>query len=317
MSRIQAVRSARAATAAAADKACSRDHDRSAGRQGTREGATASWTKILYNLPMILTAARAACPGAPRSARVARRPGYNPYARRDWLRISHRLATGMTAGEVARAEAVEVAEIEGLLAQPDFSGLVDAARALAARPDAEQTARLVTLARFALEMALADGDMRVAFFILREADRGRDPAATVAEGVLAASRRKAPGGDAATFRPPRSASPRPRGRAEDPDARWLRQGALAVQGAVVAEHAIRHAAADAPATGGATTEAAARRALALRAVADRSPSSARPIAALARELAGGTAPVSLGVGQAPAASLRPPIAGLPRRPRAP
>jgi hypothetical protein len=136
---------------------------------------------------MILAAARAACPGAPRSARAARRPGYNPYARRDWLRISHRLATGMTTGEVARAEAVDEADIEGLLTQPDFSGLLDAARALAARPAAEQTVRLVTLARFALEMALADGDMRVAFFILREADRGRDPAATVAKGVLAAS----------------------------------------------------------------------------------------------------------------------------------
>jgi hypothetical protein len=267
---------------------------------------------------MTLAAARAACPGAPRSARVARRPGYNPYARRDWLRISHRLATGMTAGEVARAEAVDVAEIDGLLAQPDFSGLVDAARALAARPDAEQTARLVTLARFALEMALADGDMRVALFILREADGGRDPAATVAKGVLAAARRGTRGGTAAPRPPGRHpAPPRPPRAAEDPGARWLRQGALAVQGAVVAEHAIRHAAAEPPAAGGTPTEAAARRALALKAAADRSPSSARPIAALARELAHGAAPVGLYAVQAAAAHRQPSIAGLPRRPRAP
>jgi hypothetical protein len=91
-----------------------------------------------------------------------------------------------------------------------------------------------------------------------------------------------------------------------------------VQGAVVAEHAIRHAAAEAPGAGGAPTEVAARRALALKAAADRSPpSSARPIAALARELAGGAAPVSLDAGQAPTAPRRPPIAGVPRRPRAP
>jgi predicted component of type VI protein secretion system len=48
----------------------------------------------------------------------------NPHARRDWLRVSQRLACGLTPRQVARAERTDEAAIDALLAQTGFRALV-------------------------------------------------------------------------------------------------------------------------------------------------------------------------------------------------
>ena len=115
----------------------------------------------------------------------------NPYLRRDWMRRSRRLAAGMSPREVARAEQVDEAEIQDLLQRADFAALVQSWHAIDALPQAEQIRRLVILARQAIEQALCDWDVPAAFFVLRENERGRDPAETVANGIIAAARRRA------------------------------------------------------------------------------------------------------------------------------
>ncbi|HEX6015497.1 MAG TPA: hypothetical protein VFY87_27600 [Geminicoccaceae bacterium] len=124
------------------------------------------------------------------AAATAGRRRRNPYARRDWIRVSQRLATGLTPKQVARAEGTDEAAIGNLLAQDGFRELVAAHEEFLAEPPEAAMARLVRLARLALENALsADWDVGAALFVLREHKRGRDAAETVAKGVIAASRR--------------------------------------------------------------------------------------------------------------------------------
>ncbi|HEX6013209.1 MAG TPA: hypothetical protein VFY87_15695 [Geminicoccaceae bacterium] len=77
----------------------------------------------------------------------------------------------MSAREVARAEAIDEAEIQGLLARDDFRALVESWREFETLPPEEQTRRLVILARQAIANALADWDVGAAFFVLREDER--------------------------------------------------------------------------------------------------------------------------------------------------
>lgn len=249
----------------------------------------------------------------------------NPFARRDRLRISQRLAVGMTPKEVARAEATDEAAIEGLLAQEDFRELVEADRALLALPVEEQRARLVKLARFALRNALADDHAGAALFVLREEARSRDPAETLAHSVLARSRRLALSTAQAPAAPRRPPAP---ARRYDPLDALARRGAASLRRAVVEEHAVQHAAAtavardeaqdrptapEAPRHGGAAaTRASAEKALALRAgAADRSvlPDPDGAASKLVAAVASDAAPAS------PRRRLR--AAALPGRPRAP
>ena len=97
----------------------------------------------------------------------------------------------MSVAEVARAEHSDEPAIEGLLARKGFAALVESWRAMAEQPEAEQTARLVKLARIAIENALDDWDMGAAFFVLRENTQGRDPAHTVAKRIVASAKRSA------------------------------------------------------------------------------------------------------------------------------
>lgn len=223
----------------------------------------------------------------------------------------------MTPAEVARAEGRDEAAIHALLEQEGFRGLVASYRALAERSAAEQTARLVKLARFAIENALSDWDVGAALFVLRENARGLDPAETVARGVVAASRRNIEAAAAALpTAPPRPAPEASATRPHDPGLRLLERGAARLRRGLIEEHAVRHAAEAAtdPADA-ATTVAAARKALALKAAATARP-SAYPLARLTRRL----------VGEAGITSLRPvpvdevkhpAVAGRPRRPRPP
>lgn len=242
---------------------------------------------------------------------VGQRRPRNVYAKRDWLRVSQRLASGLTPAEVARAEGAEESAVTALLAQRGFKELVASYEAQLAEPPEVHTARLVKLARLALENALSDWDVGAALFVLEENARKRDPAQTLAQGVVAASRRKARSGSAPS--PPAEpaavpAAPRP----YDPLAGLMQRGAASLRRAMVEEQATRLAVATSPEpdAGKAATIAAAREALALKSA--RPPDADQTAAALARRLAAG---VALGPAPyEPPAPRRPRPAGRPRAP---
>ena len=83
------------------------------------------------------------------------------------------------------------ADVETLVAEPEFKALVDGYHALHAMPEDEQRRILTQLARHLLMEATALGDVRVAMFILLQERMGKDPARTLADGVIAANRRAA------------------------------------------------------------------------------------------------------------------------------
>jgi hypothetical protein len=180
-----------------------------------------------------------AAPTAPRSPRGGLRPWAREPRRRAERRLCRRLAAGLTPAQAARAEGVEETEVETLLADPDFAALVDEFRALQALPEAEARALLLRLARGVLEEAAVEGDVRVALFIWREETRGRDPAATLADGVVAASRHAArPPAPVPAPPPPETPPPAraPRPPAHPAD-RIAWRTAARLREALVAEHA--------------------------------------------------------------------------------
>jgi hypothetical protein len=241
----------------------------------------------------------------------------NPYQDRRAIRVSQRLAAGMSVAEVARAERTDTKAIESLLARDGFAAVIESYRAMAEQPEAEQTARLVRLARIAIENALSDWDMGAAFFVLREDAQGRDPAHTIAKRIIATAKRTADSVAPmlpAETRTPSPATPPTPPRAYDPLDALVHRQTAALRRAVVAEQAVRAEAANVVANdGAAATMVAARKALALKADAGRCPVS--PVASLTRRLAFGTAmPIVRGLDADPHAK---PLASHPRRPRAP
>ena len=145
----------------------------------------------------------------------------NPHARRDWMRVSQRLACGLTPRQVALAERTDEAAIDALLAQAGFRALVAAYEDFLALPPADAMAQLVKLARLALENALCDHDVGAALFVLREDKLHRDAAQTLAKNVLATSRRKH--GSAAPPSPAPNSTRDPPLRARPPPARPRRR----------------------------------------------------------------------------------------------
>lgn len=241
--------------------------------------------------------------------------GGDLFQRRDWLRVSYRLAAGMSVPQVARTEGKEEAAIEDLLAQEDFRGLVESQKALEALPEEEQTERLVRLARIAIENALSDLDLGAAYFVLREHGQGRDPARTVARTIMGKARRAAaapPAPPPAPLGPP-AAPGAPRRRPYDPLDALVHRQTAALRRAVVEEHAVCHAAvaADVSPTGAAATRAAAGRALALK----RKAASAPPPSDHAGRHHAGDPDALPALGSTPAEPF--PAAAFPRRPRAP
>ena len=120
----------------------------------------------------------------------------------------------------------------------------------------EYRAQLVGLARQTLERAMYLDDAPVALFILEEEARDRDPAATLADGVLEARAR--------ALRPPAETPPerRPRRGHRDPLQAMMHRGTARLRHDIQAEDAIRRAAIRAAAPR--TTSQAARHALALK-----------------------------------------------------
>ena len=127
----------------------------------------------------------------------------------------------------------------------------------------------------------------VAVFILEEEVHDRDPAVTLAEGVIKARTR--------SLRPPadKPAKPRPGRYRWDPLRRMMHRGAARLRDAIQAEDAIRHAALAAAAEPPRTTAEGAQHALALKtaASAPSPPQSATPPRrdTLAARLRSGTA----------------------------
>ncbi len=176
------------------------------------------------------------------TASYATRKGLNrPFARataRD-RRLGQKLSMGLTPAQVARLEGMAATDVETLVAEPDFKALIDGYKALHAMPEEEQRRILTQLARHLLMEATGLGDVRVATFIILQERMGKDPARTLADGVIAASQR-----DARPAPAPRtpSASPRPVYPSDDPDLRAMQRVEDRLCSELAHEHAVVHAA---------------------------------------------------------------------------
>ncbi len=191
-----------------------------------------------------------------------RRPRQRPGAK-DWLKIAHRLAAGLPPRAAALPEGGDETLVARLLEREEFRAMVEGSRDdLAASPEAHRR-RLVGLARQALERALLCDDAPVAVFVLEEEAHDRDPAVTLADGVLKAKAR--------TLRPParQPSKPRPGRYRWDPLRSMMHRGTARLRHDIQAEDAIRHAAVQAAAEPPRTTAEGAQHALALQQGAER------------------------------------------------
>jgi hypothetical protein len=178
------------------------------------------------------------------TASYATRKGLNrPFARvtaRD-RRMGQKLSMGLTPKQVARLEGMAPTDVEALVAEPEFKALIDGYNTLHAMPEDEQRRILTQLARHLLMEATALGDVRVAMFILLQERMGKDPARTLADGVIAANRRAAYPAPAPTPRSP-SPSPCPARPSDAPELRTMQRVESRLRGELQQEHAAVHAA---------------------------------------------------------------------------
>jgi hypothetical protein len=176
------------------------------------------------------------------TAHYATRKGLNrPFARvtaRD-RRMGQKLSMGLTPKQVARLEGLVPADVETLVAEPEFKALIDGYNTLHAMSEEEQRRILTQLARHLLMEATALGDVRVAMFILLQERMGKDPARALADGVIAAARRAAQ--PAPAPRTP-SSSPRAHRPSDDPELRTMQRVESRLRGELQQEHAAVHAA---------------------------------------------------------------------------
>jgi hypothetical protein len=178
------------------------------------------------------------------SAHYAHRRGLTrPFARdtAQHRRTGHKLSIGLTPKQVARLEGLPTADVESLLADSDFAALAEGYRALYAMPQEEQRRILTQLARHLLMEATALGDVRVATYILLQERMGKDPARTLADGVIAAAGREPRPAPLPALRTP-SASPRPAYPSDDPDLRAMQRVENRLCSELAHEHAAVHAA---------------------------------------------------------------------------
>ena len=156
---------------------------------------------------MTLAFARAMAPDTPFLLAAVlsgrRRPRHLPRGH-VWIRIADRIAAGLPPAAATLPEG-DPGLAGRLLEREEFQALVAASREMLAEPEDVQRRRLIIMARQALERALVLDDAGAALFVLEEETRGRDPAATLADGVCAAQAR-------APQASPRRRPPRPSGR---------------------------------------------------------------------------------------------------------
>ena len=191
-----------------------------------------------------------------------RRRPRNELARRDWLRIAHRLAAGMSPRAAALPEGGDEGIVAGLLRRAEFAALVAAAEQRLAEPPESNRRRLVALARQALERALLhDWDASAACFVLEEDAHGRDAAVSLAESVLQ--------GQARALQPlppvePPGLPSLALSERYDPLRTFMQRGVARLRGEILAEDAIRRVAEVAAEPPEKPQITAARAALALR-----------------------------------------------------
>jgi hypothetical protein len=167
-------------------------------------------------------------------------PSLSPRRAITRLRLARRVAAGMSARRAAVAEGLAGEELESILGDPEFAELVEACRTLDTLSEDEAVERLVRLARFVIEDALARGHVMVGLYVLREHERGRNPARSLATSAVA-SRRRAIARAAKPPAPPPNAPAPPRPRACRPHAadRAAWSAAARLRGALVQEAVLR------------------------------------------------------------------------------
>jgi hypothetical protein len=162
------------------------------------------------------------------------------------LRLARRLGAGMSARRAAAAEGLSENDLGALLADSDFTDLVEACRRFDALPEDEAVERLVKLAYIVIEDALNRGHVMVGFYVVREHERGRNPARSLARSAVAARRRAVAQAAQPEHEPAEPPAPKPKRPASHPADRAARAAAARLRSALLDE-AVLHEAVPAPA----------------------------------------------------------------------
>jgi hypothetical protein len=104
-------------------------------------------------------------------------------------RAARRMGAGWPIPQVARVLKCAPMDLHLLLREEPFAELFRAYCDLRELSPEERIQRLREVALLVLEEALEAKDPRVAWFVLRECERGQDPAETLARGIAAAAER--------------------------------------------------------------------------------------------------------------------------------
>ncbi|MEO1017876.1 MAG: hypothetical protein AAFY56_09300 [Pseudomonadota bacterium] len=99
------------------------------------------------------------------------------------LRVVMRRARGVKVADIARECRLEVEDVESWLRLDAFEGLVSSCRALMECPVEERLKKLELEALDLLEIAVQEGDVRVALFLADQFARQKNPARVLAEAV--------------------------------------------------------------------------------------------------------------------------------------
>jgi hypothetical protein len=172
----------------------------------------------------------------------------------------------MSRANLARAENVPPAEIDELLAQPDFQELLAALTELRDLDPAARLRRLEEMAWCVLEMAVGTGDWRAAAFVADQMRRGRHPARSLAQAVLDAQAR------ALAANPSKPVRPR-RARPHDPVDAALGRAASGLRAILGLEEALTNLPEPKPAAAAVTEPATEASAVAKPAAKPRRPNS--------------------------------------------
>jgi hypothetical protein len=118
----------------------------------------------------------------------ARRPAFTG-APHQYHRAARRLGAGWWPSQVARVLKCDPMDLHLLLREEPFADLYRAYLDLRSLAPEARIARLEEIALVLLEEAVETGDLRVAWFVVRERRQGRNPATTLARGIAAAAER--------------------------------------------------------------------------------------------------------------------------------
>jgi hypothetical protein len=151
-------------------------------------------------------------------------------------RAARRLGAGWHVPQVARVLKCDPVDLHLLLREEAFAELYRAYLDLRTLSPEERIRRLKEVALVVLEEALEAKDPRVAWFVLRECERGQDPAESLARGISDAAERDRKAARPYEEEPPpppvRRAPPKPRPPADPGDrvawrtAARLREGVM-------------------------------------------------------------------------------------------